>query len=75
MWQDGRVGVDARGVGEDKRMGAVKSVNRGALLCSSDALAACPTWLVVIRHDLRLQQPSLPPRLPRAWTQPSSSLR
>lgn len=46
--QDGRVGVNARGEGEDKRMGAVKSVNRGALLCSSVALAACPAWLVVI---------------------------
>lgn len=33
--------------GEDKRMGAVKSVNRGALHLL-DVLAACPTWLIVI---------------------------
>lgn len=48
MQQGGRVGVEARGEGEDKRMGAVKSVNRGALLPSSDVLAACPTGLAVI---------------------------
>lgn len=46
--QGGRVGVEERGEGEDKRMGAVKSVNRGALLPSSDVLAACPTRLAVI---------------------------
>lgn len=33
---------------EDKQMGAVKSVNRGALLHLLDVLAACPTWLIVI---------------------------
>lgn len=31
--QDGRVGVNARGEGEDKRMGAVKSVT-GELCCA-----------------------------------------
>lgn len=46
--QGGRVGAKERGEGEDKRMGAVKSVNRGALLRPSDALAACPTRLAVI---------------------------
>lgn len=46
--QGGRVGAKERGEGEDKRMGAVKSVNRGALLRPSDTLAACPTRLAVI---------------------------
>lgn len=44
--QGGRVGAKERGEGEDKRMGAVKSVNRE--LRPSDALAACPTRLAVI---------------------------
>lgn len=35
-------------VRESRQMGAVKSVNRGALLHLLDVLAARPTWLIVI---------------------------
>lgn len=49
MREGGRVGGrEKEREGEGKRMGAVKSANKGALLHLLDVLAACPTWLIVI---------------------------